>query len=793
MQNNLTYLLSKKYDMTFSMNWVGTQPNLFNVGDSQKLSTNDTTTGIKNFTSYDISTEEETTNSYLKILFKYKNSPENCENWSDLIPIENITGLTLNSSYTFDIELQVFRVDDSITGNIPSDIYLNYVKLYGDYEYTVTDSLALLLPGEETILEPIETYKVFDLEDYQINARNLKLGGYEIKYRFTQNNGRSYTEWENLTTENLKTLRLDELRFANVQYLIKNIGTDTFIINDITLIGDFQNVSADYIKVNRYGLREDCITFFQNTTVGINAFNKNALTNGLSCYQNPLTDLENKDKSGFWNPYDFDKIVGLANLFGGHVSDIAGWTSTYCLADPDGNGIDKYLHEHQLKNIIDMQDVKIIIPENKFPNETIKINIFNLDLFDTFEVHIMKDPFKEAFGITKRPGEDDIVYICESNRLFRVKHAQAFREVMNASTYYKVILEKYEDRKNIQFIDEDAKDLIDELTKNTSIDEILGIENEQDEDKISNKEQTYTLSFDKIRAEIHKDVLFENYNINQDNTTISKSQYDFKDVIGNTAVDYLKTDPTLGKGNNRSFITWFNFNYKYTSENYLSNEVFDAYTPTKNAVFPLLYNYDTTEKLGYRYWLEYDKLIFQINEKYFSLEYNFMTGIWYGIIINLNQKQGSISLDIYKRSYDIEITMFNKDYEKITMTTEDTIENSHEQYNTGYTYTDAIADGYEPVKNIQNIYSVTDDNLTNVSSITYENIEPSEFSHDQSIKIIGSDIQYTNLRLFNDVIKEESQENLLKQFIIKDAQYLILSDNSSKQVITTNYWNKNFK
>ena len=794
MENNLNYLLSKKYDSTFSMNWIGT-PDQFKTGNSLKL-ISDTTTGIKNFTSYNISTEGETENSYLKILFKYKNSSEECENWSDLIPIENISGISFLTESSFDLELHIFRVDDNMENQSPI-IYLKNINLNGNYEYQITDSIAYLEPGNEIVLEPKDVYKVFSLEDFSIDGGNLLPGGYEIKYRFTQNNGRSFTEWEYLTTENLQTLRLSELRFASVQYLIKNTGTDSFFINDIILIGDFQNVSADYLKINRYGLREDCITMFQqNNVTGPNAFNKNAYTNGLSCYNgsDSAKSLQtNQDKSGYWNPYDADRIIELANLMGGHVSDIAGWTSTYCLADPDGNGTDEYLHEHQLKNIVDMQDVKIIIPENKFPNETIKITIWNLDLFDTFEVHIMKDIFKEQFGITKRPGQDDIIYICEVNRLFRVKHSQAFRDVMNASTYYKVVLEKYEDRKNVQFLDSDAEDLIKQLTNNTTQEEIFGKENKESEDKVANKKQTYTLSFDKLRTEKNNDIIYSQENLYQDNTIISKSHYNFKNITENDiSINYSKLDTKLNKGENRSFISWFNFNCNYSSENYLSNDVFDSYNVTKNKVFPLLNNYDN--EIGYRYWLEYDKVTFQINEKYYSLNYDFMTNIWYGLVINLNQKQRTINIDLYRRSYDIQITMFNKDsYEKITMVTENIIENSHELDNSAYTYIDAISDGFRPVMNNQDVVGVSTKDLIHESTITINEIMPVEFKHDNDLTLNGSNIKLTNIRIFDTIIKEESQGNLLKQYIIKDAQNLIMADNTEKQIVTTNYWNKNFK
>ena len=135
-----------------------------------------------------------------------------------------------------------------------------------------------------------------------------------------------------------------------------------------------------------------------------------------------------------------------------------------------------------------MKNIKVIVPDNKFPVESLIINQFNLDFFDTFEIHIMKDEFKNKFGITKRPSEDDILYICEANMLYYVKHAQAYKDIMNAATYYKVILEKYEQKTNIRNLVDESQQQIDALTENTTIESLFGQDNRNDENQIANKE-----------------------------------------------------------------------------------------------------------------------------------------------------------------------------------------------------------------------------------------------------------------------------------------------------------------
>ena len=63
------------------------------------------------------------------------------------------------------------------------------------------------------------------------------------------------------------------------------------------------------------------------------------------------------------------------------------------------------------------------------------------------------------------------------------------------------------------------------------------------------------------------------------------------------------------------------------------------------------------------------------------------------------------------------------------------------------------------------------------------------FNIDETITVYASDSKLTNLRIFDDVIPNESKSNILLQRIIQDSQYLILADNATKQLYTSNILN----
>ncbi|MCK9471596.1 MAG: hypothetical protein M0Q88_07580 [Bacilli bacterium] len=775
--SNLNFTLSKKFDETYTISFLG-EPQ--EISDNGYVFKTEPMNGIANISSFSDNTDGETDYVYFTKFYKYKN----VANWSELIPLANITGQTFNNCEELELELYYYRTVD---GNYTDSLYVSDIILTGEYVLGVYDQEAELPnKGDIVLLAPSDTYKIFSIDNFIVQS--APHNNYDIKFRFTQDGGRTYTPWESLTKENISTHKLSPIRFAQVEYSIENTGDQGLMVYDIILEGDFQNVSADYLKTNRYGLKEDCLTSMQNNpgSPGSDTTDRDFYTQCLSQYQSNTavaTELDNENKQntgGLWKPYQFDKITDFANMLGNQVSNIFGWTVEYHLTDPDGNGIDKYMHEYTLKNIVDMKKIKVVVPDNKFPVESLVINQFNLDLFDTFEIQIMKDEFKNAFGITKRPAQDDIIYICEANMLYYVKHSQAYKDIMNAATYYKVILEKYEYKTNIRNLVKESQEQIDALTDNTTMDEIFGESNREDEAKIANKEQLYPTTFDKVRQKISSKVTQNKFVLNVDNMQIIKQYYDLSHsaLKGKTAVNYQKNENELKKSDNRCFICWANFNNSYDEDLRPSNNMFNGYDIKTNTEFNLLNNYDSTNDLGYKLFYRGDALSLKVNDKLYRLNEKLLTNVWYGFVINLDQRQQKLNMYIYRRDNDITATLFNE-----TSFNRQTAKIGSSEYDA------LINNGYRPVDNTEETDA---SGLTLISS--YEtNIEPVEFVNEENLRILGSDINFTNLRILDEVIPESSITNIIKEYILRDGQHVLLADNATKQLITRQYYNKQFR
>ena len=806
----MQYIFTKKFDGTFTMSWLGNPISTDEVSTQIHDVKTFTITPTKSITSitnfYDI-VRGETDKHYFKKYFSYSNIRSGVS-YSDPTPITGITQdycpldlLYLNLSY--------YRIDTD-TSTMPS-LSINTIVINGTYDIEQTDEI-INVPDDGYILTPKDIYKVFKLsgfEIYGINTNNLK-----IQYRFTQDGGRTYTPWELLTTENISTMKkINPVRFAQVQYSITKINNSiTSKVYDIILLGDFQNINNYYLKTNRYGVREDCAiggtALSGSTTNGTNSngvclsgitsykgdgnvynYNKDWYTQGLSCYLtgNVIANMTAQNNTsttaaGNYDPYASSQKIGAwYNFLAGSTNKILGWTVDYHLQDPDGKGIDRYLHEYQLFNIIDVQKIKIIVPENNFPDNQVLINEFSLDMMDTFEVLILKDVFHEAFGIEKRPGQKDIIFFCQANRLYRVRHSQVKRDIMYMGIYYSVILEKYEKLANERNLSPASKNIIEPLTQDNTIDALFGFDNREQENKIVNKQlkptthDVYKLTVNPKMSIIKKDI-FNSLKGNK----IADNYYNLTSIpAGTSAVTYSLKDSILNVSDNRAISLWFNFNNKYDPAKIIDEVVFQSYFINNSTYFEFLNNYDSVNQKGYKIWYSNKQLVLTINNlDYYLNASGLTTNVWYGLTVNIDNRQRKVSLDLFKRNYSYNIDMFTDSYQNVTLDAGN---------QTGITYYTSA--GYRPVKNTEINIKLQDTNLKNVASIEYENVPLNSFNINQIITVYASDIKLTNLRIFNDVIPNDNKSNILLQRVIEDSQYLLLADNATKQLYTSNIQN----
>jgi hypothetical protein len=742
---NGTISLSDKFDIDAQINSVDATPYFNSIGSEYTISFLNLQ-DVKELTTFKYDTLGMTDTRFLKNYYRISRDNVAWTEWYDLKrAIDNFPVVDTKDPLYLDVKW--VRAGSSAVGairlleySIGGKIERSMVENAGDGVSTVN-----LVPGQTVIWSAPFIYKVFGITDMEvISAGNLT--DVDIKYRFSQDNSRSWSNWEPFTKENITSVRINPVRFFQIEYSITNNSTSNKSVQDINIIGDFQNVSKDYFKTNLYGIRECC----QSNLVGyvdpsgnfVPADNTNGAGTGAgggisnsggACDTtgsgSTLPQLNSQDKANLFNPYKQNTAMDLLNKLSADAEQMFGHRVIYFVTDPDKKGQDHTMHEYQLYNVVCEGNIKVAVDGNNFPDSQIVMNQFDLSLFESMNVHITKKQFKEIFGPQRRPSKEDFLYFCDVNRMFQVDHAQQFRNFNNSAIYYKLVLKKYTQKANVKAGTQEIQNKLQQLTKNSTINELFGIENDQDKASIANKQQFTPLTKDPIRLEYKASI--DKELIENSSTIISKANYDLSTVdYQQVAVKYQNFDPILSVSDNIGYMLWFNIN------NYITDEVYN-----------FMNYYDTNNNLGWKVNLSNDAINITLN----SDTYNFdLLGqpstdnvaleeeTWYCYVLNIDQRQRKMEQFIYKRNVDEE-----DDAANLTSTV------------------------------LRKVYS----HSQTITPIAYQ------IEGDSTCEILASDMKITNIRMFTDVIPADQHNKICNQYVIRDdSKYLVFADNATTRL-----------
>ena len=725
--------ISDKFDITSATSSIGATP-IFNSVGSEYILSFPNLQNVKKLTKFNYDILGLTPTRYLKSYYRISRDGQAWSTWLDLKKnIDNFPAFS--TAFPMFVEVKWVRAGSSTIGIIRILDYL----LEGELErQEVTDGSTISLGvGKTVIMKAPYIYKVFSISDIEVISGS-DLSNVELKYRYSQDNSRTWSNWEMLTKENISTARINPVRFFEIEYSITNNSTSSVSIQDVNLIGDFQNVSKDYFKTNLFGIRECC----QSNMLGYTDANGNFVPNtvagggavsGAGCATDGsgLPQLTSDDKANLYNPYQQNSAMNLLTKLSNDAQDVFGHKVIYFATDPDRKGEDKVFNEYQLYNVVCQGNIKVAVEGNTFPDSQIIMNQFDLNLFETMQVHITKQQFKEIFGPQRRPAKEDFLYFCDINRLFTVDHAQQFRNFNNAAVYYKLILKKFNKAANINYSNDNVKTTVDMLTKNSTIDELFGVDIKDSKNAIANKDQFKPLTKDPIRlaynASIDKEL------IENSSTIVSRSNYDLASVgFGDVAVQYLNMEPYLKVSDNLSYYFWFNIH------NYVVDDNYNFFT-----------NYDEQTSQGFKFELKNDRIDVVLNTATYSFDLlDYVSNdtialeeeVWYCYVVNIDQRQRKLEQWIYKRD-------------------------CNDESRAGSLISTILRKEYSNTQDMIPFEYVIDYTTTN------------------STRLVGSDMKATNIRLFNDVIPESYHNKILNQYIIgDDSKNLIFADNATTRI-----------
>ena len=413
---NGTINISDEFDINVEENEMYATPYFHEIGSEYIISFINLE-NVKEITNFKYDTIGMTDNRFLKNYYRVSRDGESWTEWLDLkrnidnFPIIDpkdplfldIKWVRDGLSTTGTIRLLEYSIDGIIERNIPESIGEATINIYSN---------------ETIIWKPPFIYKVFRIDDIEIISSS-DLTDVDINYRFSQDNSRTWTEWEPFTKENITTVRINPIRFFQIEYSITNNSNVNKDIQDINLIGDFQNINKDYLKTNLYGIRECCKSnidgYYDSNGNFVSPDNTNGPGSTLGsggCNTgsgSTLPQMSSQDKANLYNPYNQSVAMNLLNKLSADSEQIFGFNVVYFCTDPDKKGQDHTIHEYQLYNVVCEGNIKVAVEGNNFPDSQIVMNQFDLSLFESMTVNITKKQFnylREKIEIFKHEKEN---------------------------------------------------------------------------------------------------------------------------------------------------------------------------------------------------------------------------------------------------------------------------------------------------------------------------------------------------------------------------------------------------
>lgn len=600
--------------------------------------------------------------------------------------------------------------------------------------------------GDQIIFKPAFTLKMFSMDFLVVEVDGMCSTSWnpclDIKFRYSFNSRYWDTQFMPLTLSNLKCIKPNPLKFFYIEFLftkICNNNGNPICISDLIINGNIQNINNNYQTLNRFGLRTDCN--YGDTTNSSSGGCPTTNCNNQNIPTQWITDLTGCGNNlGTFNPYNVPQSVALLEKLSNDVSNIFGYNVDYYKTEANDAGVDNVLHEYGTYDTVVKKSVKVLVPDNKFPEDIINISMLDMSLFDNFEIHITRQEFYNKFGIGVRPANGDFLFFCQINKWFKIEHSQSYRSFNNASIYYRVSLTKKQDDKNID--NRTYSDEFNSMIENNQIDNLLGKEVKEDIKKVvdnplqENLTELNAVDF-KLKYDDNVEIVAEKgvdkndildlkkpdpYLLNvlvpitdkeleNGTTVIARAYYDLTTKVNDNAIIYQTIDNNICDCCNRAFSAWFNI-YQYQA----------------GMVYNLINNYNSVENKGYKIDFIDGKLEVVWDTQIFDIDVHLSPSIFYGIVVNFNQKQHKLEVYIYKRK--------------------------------GNCSTDELELVDEAMFDLQAV------NITG----------------DLTMKIRGSYLYLTNIRIWSEIIPKSKIVNVLNQYIVKNVEYLILADNVDKVV-----------
>lgn len=235
------------------------------------------------------------------------------------------------------------------------------------------------------------------------------------------------------------------------------------------------------------------------------------------------------EREASFRPYQVDSAIGIFKELSFHTNKIFGHEVVYFRTLPESDSGDYIFKEWTLFKNVDRKCVKILVPDNKFPDNKPKFSEYGIDFELPFEIHIDNRYFESVFGNGAEPRRRDFLFFPLINRMFEIQGSYLYRSFMMAPVYWKVQLIKFNPNIDMLMKDEDRK-YMDNII--TSAEELFAEEVTDDIEDGTMPKQYKTISrrFDVSRKSIHPDLKIKPIQFTFNFASLMENYYDLSGI-----------------------------------------------------------------------------------------------------------------------------------------------------------------------------------------------------------------------------------------------------------------------
>jgi len=632
--------------------------------------------------------------------------------------------------------------------------------------------------GDAILISLQEPYKnVVEVLGYTDVTKGENTSVYFNKQFRWGTDGVTYSDYITLSNANLEALLLDPNKPFWVQYRYEQVGDGTL---------EFESIALELVTDGGVICRVPQVECGAEGCVGV---------------PNLVVDCCGES----WNPYDLSRASAMYDQLSAVTSNLFGFCVDYFKTKADQRSRDVILKEYSLFNVISDAEVKILIPDNELPTREIQFNPMMMDFPVQFEVHIVKSAFEAVFGVGAKPEMRDYLYFKQyMNRMYEVDAIAEADDFLYSGSYWRVSLVPYQQRTAVGFdntiegknAEADTKSLVSDLSKFK--------EEREDEFRDVRKPNQYntigSLCNDYVRRVLDKRLIIKEENVYNEWTIISKYHYKLNSMkTREEAIEY-RYDDGWSKEEDRAFTFWARPQYKSPiGTNVLILSIV-------NKAGKVQFNTSSLPEFGQALnvgdWVSISG----------TKSYNGISKI---IEINNN----SITIDeVYVDDITIGTPKFNKETSNNFMVYENSLLPSTQFVSLTYTpnwFIMKVGDVYHKWKLTQSLIkdnwyafvinlnatskqlslyvystpetsgSINPNFTSKLTRIFYEpkTYAPITIADDLSWKILGSQTDLTNIRIWKKPIEEELQSLILSQYVVKDTHLTLLLDNASPELL----------